>query len=260
MPITPLPTPPQPTDTTAQFNTRAFAFVAALVQFVTEANAQAVQVNSDSASASLSKIDALAAAAAAAAVAGATRWASGASYAEGAVVWSPLTLLAYRRRSSGAGTTDPSTDGTNWTQIAGTGDVSLVGVQTLTNKTISAGMFIGASTFGGAIIANANAYQVPFALTDGATITPNFSVDNNFTVTLAGNRTLANPTNVNAGQSGVIFITQDATGSRTLAFGSNWRFPNNVAPTLTTTANAVDALVYTARSATAISAVLITNV
>jgi len=41
-------------------------------------------------------------------------------------------------------------------------------------------------------------------LTDGATITPNFALNNSFTVTLAGNRTLANPTNLVAGQSGVI--------------------------------------------------------
>ena len=38
------------------------------------------------------------------------------------------------------------------------------------------------------------------ALTDGATITPDFSLANNFSVTLAGNRTLANPTNITAGQ------------------------------------------------------------
>lgn len=120
--------------------------------------------------------------------------------------------------------------------------------------------FTGAATFSGAIVANANAYQTPSALTDGATITPDLSVDNNFSVTLGGNRTLASPTNVNAGQSGVIFITQDATGGRTLSFGSNWKFPNGTAPTLTTTANAVDALVYSARSSTAISAVLIANV
>jgi hypothetical protein len=45
------------------------------------------------------------------------------------------------------------------------------------------------------------------ALTDGATITPDFALANNFSVTLAGNRTLANPTNLIAGQSGSIFIS-----------------------------------------------------
>ena len=70
------------------------------------------------------------------------------------------------------------------------------------------------------------------ALTDGATIAPDFSAGNNFSVTLGGNRTLANPTNAVAGQGGVICITQDATGGRTLAFGSNYKFPSGSVPSL----------------------------
>lgn len=98
------------------------------------------------------------------------------------------------------------------------------------------------------------------ALTDGATITPNFATSNNFSVTLGGNRTLANPTNQTAGQSGVIVITQDGTGSRTLAYGSNFKFPGGTAPTLTTTANAVDVLAYYVESASRITARLISDV
>jgi len=97
------------------------------------------------------------------------------------------------------------------------------------------------------------------ALTDGATITPDFSDSNNYSVTLGGNRTLANPTNLVAGQSGCIWITQDGTGSRTLAYGSYWDFTGGTAPTLTTTANAVDCLVYAVQSSTKITAQLITN-
>jgi len=82
------------------------------------------------------------------------------------------------------------------------------------------------------------------ALTDGTTITADFALANNFSVTLAGNRTLANPTNLTVGQSGVIKVTQDGTGSRTLAYGSNWDFAAGTVPTLTTTANAVDILAY----------------
>jgi hypothetical protein len=95
------------------------------------------------------------------------------------------------------------------------------------------------------------------ALTDGATITADFAAANNFSVTLGGNRTLGNPTNVVAGQSGVIKITQDATGSRTLAYGSSWDFAGGTAPTLTTTANAVDILVYYVDTSTNITARLI---
>lgn len=97
------------------------------------------------------------------------------------------------------------------------------------------------------------------ALTDGTTITPDFADSNNFSVTLGGNRTLANPTNLTAGQSGCIWITQDGTGSRTLAYGSYWDFTGGTAPTLTTTASAVDCLVYAVQSSTKITATLITN-
>jgi hypothetical protein len=93
------------------------------------------------------------------------------------------------------------------------------------------------------------------ALTDGATITPDFALSNNFSVTLAGSRTVANPTNLVAGQSGSIFITQDGTGSRTLSWGSYWDFATGVAPTLSTTAGAVDRVDYIVRTATSIHTV-----
>ena len=96
-------------------------------------------------------------------------------------------------------------------------------------------------------------------LTDGATITPDFAASNNYTVTLAGNRTLANPSNLTAGQSGAIFLVQDSTGSRTASFGSYWDFPSGTAPTLTTTASAVDLLVYVVRTTTSIHAQLLSN-
>ena len=93
------------------------------------------------------------------------------------------------------------------------------------------------------------------ALTDGATITPDFALANNFSVTLAGNRTLANPTNLTAGQSGSIFIVQDGTGSRTLAYGSFWDFTTGTAPVLTTTAAGVDRIDYIVRTTTSIHTV-----
>jgi hypothetical protein len=96
-------------------------------------------------------------------------------------------------------------------------------------------------------------------LTDGATITPNFQTSCNFTVTLGGNRTLANPSALTAGQSGSIFIVQDGTGSRTLSWGSYWDFIQGTAPTLTTTASAIDRVDYVVRSATSIHTVLTSN-
>lgn len=97
------------------------------------------------------------------------------------------------------------------------------------------------------------------ALTDGATITIDLANANNFSVTLGGNRTFAAPTNQTAGQSGVIVITQDGTGGRTAAFNSVFKFPGGTAPTLTTTANAVDVVAYYVESATRISARLIAD-
>jgi len=96
-------------------------------------------------------------------------------------------------------------------------------------------------------------------LTDGATITPDFSTGNLFTVTLGGNRTLANPTNLVAGQSGAIFLVQDGTGSRTLGFGSHFDFAGGTAPTLTTTASAVDRIDYVVRTTTSIHTVFTAN-
>ena len=98
------------------------------------------------------------------------------------------------------------------------------------------------------------------ALTDGSTITADFAVANNFSLTIGGNRTLANPSNLTAGQHGVIVITQDGTGSRTLAYGSYWKFASGTAPTLTTTASAVDVLVYYVESSTRITAKLVSDV
>jgi len=54
-------------------------------------------------------------------------------------------------------------------------------------------------------------------------------------------------------------VTQDGTGSRTLAYGSYWKFPGGSAPTLTTSASAVDVIGYFAESSTRISANAILN-
>ena len=98
------------------------------------------------------------------------------------------------------------------------------------------------------------------SLTDAATIAVDLSLGNNFSVTLAGNRTLGAPTNTTAGQSGVIVVTQDSTGSRTLAYNSIYKFAGGTAPTLTTTASAVDILAYYVESSTRITVTSLLNV
>lgn len=66
----------------------------------------------------------------------------------------------------------------------------------------------------------------------------------NFTLAMTGNWALSNPTNGKAFQQGVIQITQDATGSRTLSYGANWKFAGGTDPVLSTAANAIDLLYY----------------
>ena len=96
-------------------------------------------------------------------------------------------------------------------------------------------------------------------LTSGTTITPDFADSNNFTCTLGHNATIANPSNCTAGQSGSIFLVQDATGSRTASWGSYWDFAGGTAPTLTTAASGVDRVDYVVRSSTSIHAVATLN-
>ena len=96
-------------------------------------------------------------------------------------------------------------------------------------------------------------------LTPGTTVTPDLAVSNNFSLTPVQNTTIANPTNITAGQSGSIFIVQDGTGSRTAAWGSFWDFAGGTAPTLTTTAAGVDRVDYVVRSSTSIHTVFTGN-
>jgi hypothetical protein len=112
----------------------------------------------------------------------------------------------------------------------------------------------------GRITVAGSALNTPVALTDAATVAVDLSLSNNYTLTLGGNRTLGAPTNQTAGQSGVIVITQDGTGSRTLAYNAVWKFPGGTAPTLTTTASAVDVIAYYVESATRITARLVSDV
>lgn len=81
------------------------------------------------------------------------------------------------------------------------------------------------------------------ALTDVATIAVDLAAGTNFTITLAGNRTLGAPSGAKPGMSGTILIKQDATGSRTLAYNTAWK-PFGSTPSLSTAASAVDLLTW----------------
>lgn len=78
------------------------------------------------------------------------------------------------------------------------------------------------------------------SLTDAATIATNALLGNQFAVTLGANRVLGNPTGLHDGGVYEWHIKQDGTGSRLLSFGTSFKFAGGAAPTLTTTANALD--------------------
>jgi len=91
-------------------------------------------------------------------------------------------------------------------------------------------------------------------LVDGATVTPDFATGINFTWTIgAAGRTIANATNTKNGQSGVIYLVQDGTGSRTItSWGTSYKFSGGTKPTLSAAAGAIDVLAYCVKSATEI--------
>lgn len=147
--------------------------------------------------------------------------------------------------------------------VIGTGGTANSSVSNVTANTgnitsISANT-VFANTVNSVSISARTGYGLVGTLTSNTTITPDFAQYNNWTLTLGTSATLANATNTTVGQSGVIYITQDTTGSRTLAYGSMWKFLNATAPTLSTAANSVDILVYTVQSSTRIDANLLTN-
>lgn len=91
------------------------------------------------------------------------------------------------------------------------------------------------------------------ALTDGTTISVDTSQGSHFRVVIAGNRTLANPTNPTDGQKVTFEIIQDATGSRTLSYGTAYAFSTDIPqPTLTTTPNKRDILGFVYNASTSL--------
>ena len=74
------------------------------------------------------------------------------------------------------------------------------------------------------------------------TVTLDMHTANHFKLVANGNITIANPTNITAGQGGSIVITSN--GSFTTSFGSQWRFKSGTAPTMSIVAGKEDRLDY----------------
>jgi hypothetical protein len=75
--------------------------------------------------------------------------------------------------------------------------------------------------------------------TDGATVTFDFGLTDKHLVTLGGNRTLAISGGFD-GQTMLLILKQDATGSRTVTWWSSITWPGGAAPTLSTGAGKID--------------------
>ena len=154
-------------------------------------------------------------------------------------------VLAYDSNLQGFVTTFtlPTSDGTaNYvlkTDGAGTlgfaaassGDVTTTGTQTLTNKTIEAGVFTNGYTEEVVTANTSTAYTVDLA---------NGSVQ---ILTLTGNCTFTFPT-ATAGKGFTILLKQDGTGSRTATWPSSVKWPSSTAPTITSTASKGDKFVF----------------
>jgi len=118
----------------------------------------------------------------------------------------------------------------------------------------------GGDLVSGTLIVDAQSFGVVSSVVTSGVILLDFSANNNFDVTLEGNSTLAPSVAPSGGQSGAIYIRQDGTGSRTLAYSGGWSFTNGTAPTLTTTASGTDLLAYYSAQPTVIVGSLIAAV
>lgn len=186
--------PPEPhTNSPGTFSPKMDAILAAFPGFRTQLIAlalncfnNAVDCFNNAAAAASSAVTAEASAANATAAANVTKWISGATYTEGQGVWSPANFLTYRRKTTGAGATDPSADATNWASL-----VSQVGVKrsARTSNTI-----LSAADKGNLIDATSGTYSQTF---DSAA-------------------TLGDGWFAYVGNSGTGFITLDPNGAETI--------------------------------------------
>lgn len=157
----------------------------------------------------------------------------------------PITI----KTSAGTGVVVPDAS-TVWVYCDGT-DVYAVSAATAASAT-SATNATNSAQLGGVVAASYARLDVQQGFTkaqnttrvtlteSGGAVAVNATLSNAFRLTMAGNWTLSNPTGGLDGQALRILIKQDAGGNRLITWGSAYKFPNGVAPTLSTAANARD--------------------
>lgn len=141
MPITSVPTmtdtPPFPAlaDRAAgTYNSKAYAFGAHMGdvfndEFVAVAASAFANATDASTSATIAQAAAIAS--------GAIAWVSGTTYAAGDPRYSLIDWQTYRRKTAGAGTTDPSADTTNWARVAYRSTPTAMTVRTTSGTTVA---------------------------------------------------------------------------------------------------------------------------
>lgn len=171
------------------------------------------------------------------------------STASSALLWTSGTGFSCNTSITAAAVPASGLTGTTLASNVVTSSLTTVG-------TIATGVWSGTALLAAKIPADVAYLDVAQAFTAGqavtkstpaistATFTPNFAASTNFDIGLIHAScpcTLANPTNIVAGQSGVIGIIQSATGGDTITtYGTDYIFTNTTAPTLSSTASAVD--------------------
>lgn len=198
-----VPTPVPQANDTLNFDARADAHVAWYPSGVAAMNEQNAENNAINANVNAQAL-------AVAQISDTTPWNAATNYAVGTAVFDPVNFLTYRRRVAGVSATRPGLDATNWAIVGSTGDVTLDGVQTLTNKTLT------------------GYTETVFALTG---LTPAIDASNGTVQTwvLTGNST---PTIALASGQNVTLMIDDGSGS-TIAWPSvTWKSNGGAAPAL----------------------------
>ena len=109
------------------------------------------------------------------------------------------------------------------------------------------------------LASGAPVHQTITTIADAASIVMNMATNNQFVVTLGGNRTLAAPTNLTVGQTGHIYAIQNVGGGHTLSYNAVFKFPGGTDPVATTSAGAVNLLVFSVRATDKVDAVMIND-
>ena len=167
--------------------------------------------------------------------------------ADGATVRSDLNNVLSAIQSNNSGGSDPSSlvagmfyydSGDNIFKIVATNGSTITNLFTLT----ASGNTICATDIASEFTKTQNFNAT--TLTDSATVAWDASINQVTSVTLGGNRAFGAPTNQVDGACYVLKVVQDGSGSRIPTWNAVFKWSSATAPTLTTTASAIDVLVF----------------